>query len=43
MSAMLKRNVLQQYLLEARFTSYSSNSYYKKFCKFSGEWTWSPV
>ena len=33
MSALLKRQVLQQYLLEARVMSCSSNSYYKKFCK----------
>ena len=37
MSALLKRNVLQQYLLEARVMSCSSNSCYKKFCKVLGE------
>ena len=38
MSALLKHNVLQQYLLEARVMSCYSNSYYKKFCKVLGEW-----
>ena len=37
MSALSKRSVLQQYLLEALFMSCSSNSYYKKFCKVLGE------
>ena len=37
MSALLKRSVLQQYLLEACPMSCSSNSYYKKFWQVLGE------